>query len=326
MNYKKIGISLLNEKLVDHRMLIAHVNRSYHSPKLIGTIDYKSDFFLPYFMILSINDTVLNISYSKSFGGFKKLYATFNLSNLIFENKFQIDRFVVVYNFSVCHENTKKKLSFIGTKNKDKLNNLVEHIIDFNKKNEKVEQEFELFGIPNFKFFSESGYNDAFKLNLKKEYCPCCGKISEYIYFPHLFYSLDLDLKNLCPYCISDGTAAKKYKCEFIKFSPKNLFSESDKMELIYKTPSFNAYQDPSWRFCCNSPCTFLGVYYFNDLDKISIPEKIRDLILKDSSFIQQNVDSFEFNRFICDEKIQIAFYQCPKCGDYLFETFRVIN
>ncbi|MFX0112894.1 CbrC family protein, partial [Bacillus pumilus] len=65
--------------------------------------------------------------------------------------------------------------------------------------------------LPTFK------YNpDPVSLNVSKKEpttCPVCEREREYMYHGP-FYSVE-NVKGICPWCIKDGLAAKKYDCTF---------------------------------------------------------------------------------------------------------------
>ena len=72
--------------------------------------------------------------------------------------------------------------------------------------------------LPHFRFHS-----DPIKTRMiKKEntICPVCKKHREYTYVGP-FYSVE-DVEGICPWCIDDGSAAKKYDGEF----PDRYFKE----------------------------------------------------------------------------------------------------
>lgn len=138
MNYPKIIQQLKKENLVDDRGLICHSYKSYTTSssrviymklKTIG-----NDKKMPSFMLLSINNDKLNISYAGGFGGFKKYYAFFKLSNLVFEQKFTIDKMVDYYQFSVLDDNRMKLDDFflIALKHRKDAEKLAEAIIEYN--------------------------------------------------------------------------------------------------------------------------------------------------------------------------------------------------
>ena len=85
MNYKKINLQLKKENLIDEKGLLCHSYKSYTSTSnkviYMEMTRIGNDKKMPSFMLLSINDDKLNISYAGGFGGFKKYYASFKLSN-----------------------------------------------------------------------------------------------------------------------------------------------------------------------------------------------------------------------------------------------------
>lgn len=139
MNYKKINLQLKKENLIDEKGLLCHSYKSYTSTSnkviYMEMTRIGNDKKMPSFMLLSINDDKLNISYAGGFGGFKKYYASFKLSNLEYEDKFTVDRIVDIYKFNVLNDQREKLGDFfiIAIKHKEDAKNLVEAIIDYNK-------------------------------------------------------------------------------------------------------------------------------------------------------------------------------------------------
>lgn len=139
MNYKKINLQLKKENLIDEKGLLCHSYKSYTSTSnkviYMEMTRIGNDKKMPSFMLLSINDDKLNISYAGGFGGFKKYYASFKLSNLEYEDKFTADRIVDIYKFNVLNDQREKLGDFfiIAIKHKEDAKKLVEAIIDYNK-------------------------------------------------------------------------------------------------------------------------------------------------------------------------------------------------
>lgn len=141
MNYKKIGLELLKANYIDDRMLMCHASRSYtQSQNRIVYTKYKTfvnNVYMPSFMLLSIKDDYLHISYAKAFGGFKKHYASFKLSSLKFEEEFTVDMIVKIYVFNIVKEdnieNQENKFFLIALQKKEEVKRLVNAIIEYNK-------------------------------------------------------------------------------------------------------------------------------------------------------------------------------------------------
>ena len=137
MNYPKIISQLKKENLVDERGLICHSYRSYTSSSnrviYMKFTTVYNDKRMPSFMLLSIKDDKLNISFAGGFGGFKKYYASFKLSNLDFETKFTAD-LQTIYKFNVLDDKRMKLGDFfiIVLRHKNDAEKLVEAIINYN--------------------------------------------------------------------------------------------------------------------------------------------------------------------------------------------------
>lgn len=90
--------------------------------------------------------------------------------------------------------------------------------------------------LPTFK------YNpDPISLHvIKKEQttCPVCEKVREYVYHG-AFYTVE-DVEGICPWCIKDGSAAKKYNGMFQDDASCDDVDEEKYIdELIYRTPGY---------------------------------------------------------------------------------------
>lgn len=142
MNYKKIREQLKKQNLIDDNNLICHSHRSYTSTKdrviFMELNRIGNEKRMPAFMLLSIKDDRLNICFAKGFGGFKKYYASFELSKLKFEASVTVDRVVDIYKFNVLDVDGYTVFSefyIISNMHKDDTKKLVEYIIKYNKEN-----------------------------------------------------------------------------------------------------------------------------------------------------------------------------------------------
>ena len=140
MNYKKIREQLKKQNLIDDNNLICHSHRSYTSTKdrviFMELNRIGNEKRMPAFMLLSIKDDRLNICFAKGFGGFKKYYASFELSKLKFEASVTVDRVVDIYKFNVLDVDGYTVFSefyIISNMHKDDTKKLVEYIIKYNK-------------------------------------------------------------------------------------------------------------------------------------------------------------------------------------------------
>ena len=140
MNYKKIREQLKKQNLIDDNNLICHSHRSYTATKdrviFMELTRIGNEKRMPAFMLLSIKYDRLNICFAKGFGGFKKYYASFELSKLKFEASVTVDRVVDIYKFNVLDVDGYTVFSefyIISNMHKDDTKKLVEYIIKYNK-------------------------------------------------------------------------------------------------------------------------------------------------------------------------------------------------
>jgi len=136
--------------------------------------------------------------------------------------------------------------------------------------------------------------------------CPICNQKTGYAYAGP-FFSVE-DVENICPWCIANGEAAKKYKGSFQDDeSIESEISEEELHELIHRTPGYCGWQQEQWLVHCNSPCTFVGYVGWNE---------IKDQL---DRFIDIEEDCRQFNGM---EIEQLSEYLVERgaCQGYLFE------
>ncbi len=87
-----------------------------------------------------------------------------------------------------------------------------------------------------------------------------CGKATGYVYTGS-FYSVEDDLEeSLCPWCIANGKAAKKFDG---MFADEALFVDEVPAKVIKevttRTPGFSSWQQEDWPICCKDATAFIG-------------------------------------------------------------------
>lgn len=150
-------------------------------------------------------------------------------------------------------------------------------------------------------------------IELKETDCPVCGKHSDYCYVGP-FYCRD-QIEGICPDCIADGSAAKKYQGEFTSDDDCEVDSNDYKDDLIHKTPGFYGIQQEHWLSHCNDFCEFLGEVSWDRIVELGIEEAIEE------DYKENYPDDFDFEDIKQSLKIggYIAGYlfRCLHCGKY---------
>jgi uncharacterized protein CbrC (UPF0167 family) len=91
----------------------------------------------------------------------------------------------------------------------------------------------------------------------EKTKCPICKKEREYMY-EGPFYAED-DVEGICPWCILDGSAARKYDGEFQDVdSCEEVDKEEYIDELIHRTPGYVGWQQEYWLSHCGDFCAIV--------------------------------------------------------------------
>src|SRR5678815_4566649 len=150
---------------------------------------------------------------------------------------------------------------------------------------------------------------------IKKEpiTCPVCHEKREYVYDGPFFSVEDVD--GLCPWCIHDGSAARKYQGEFIDSGSVDDVGDDDKLtELTQRTPSYTGWQQEQWASHCDDYCAFKGYVGWKE---------IKNLKEEFSDDLNQIMEDFEFDEEELQENLvngsgmQGYLFQCLHCGKH---------
>jgi uncharacterized protein len=88
--------------------------------------------------------------------------------------------------------------------------------------------------------------------------CACCGHRRGFVYTGPTYCEADIE-EELCPWCIADGSAHAKFDASFCDPAgfPDEIPPETV-VEIAYRTPGFNAWQQERWLTCCGDAAAFL--------------------------------------------------------------------
>ncbi len=88
--------------------------------------------------------------------------------------------------------------------------------------------------------------------------CHACGQARGYIYDGPAYSEQELD-DALCPWCIADGSAHKKFDATFVDYEAfDGEVPEAAAEEITERTPGFNSFQTEVWPGCCDDATAFL--------------------------------------------------------------------
>jgi uncharacterized protein len=101
--------------------------------------------------------------------------------------------------------------------------------------------------------------------------CICCGEVRGFIYVASV-YSRQQLRDQLCPWCIANGEAAKRFDASFSDSTPLIQAKVPREVvdEVTERTPGFNSWQEGTWLSHCGDACIFEGEASKEDLERIS--------------------------------------------------------
>ncbi len=174
--------------------------------------------------------------------------------------------------------------------------------------------------LPVFKYHPDPIKTGAFRTD-QTVICDCCHKETE-VYYTSPFYSVE-DIEALCPWCIADGTAAKKFDGEFIDVCEVDYLPEEDEdacpremtsklSELIHRTPCYHGWQEERWLAHCDDFCAYVGDFSWEEIEEMGLAEELEEGYTDDFPLetIKENCDG-------CDMVLYL--FRCLKCGKHLF-------
>ncbi|MDM5154669.1 CbrC family protein [Bacillus sp. DX1.1] len=101
------------------------------------------------------------------------------------------------------------------------------------------------------------------------EICPVCHKKTGYVYDGPFYTTFDEEeTENICPWCIADGSAAKKFDGEFnYDGEHMKVHNEAYTDELFYRTPGYFSWQESYWLNHCNDYCTIIDEVGWKEIE-----------------------------------------------------------
>jgi len=152
--------------------------------------------------------------------------------------------------------------------------------------------------------------------------CDCCNKEVD-VYYERPFYSVE-EIIAICPFCIANGEAAKKFDGEFQdSYSiegilpdpdiPTTFNNEDAIVEVTTKTPGYRGIQQEVWLNHCDDLCAFIGYVVWDD-----IKSKLNDLACLESDIEKfgMNISDLE-THLIKDGHMQGYLFQCLHCKKF---------
>jgi len=169
--------------------------------------------------------------------------------------------------------------------------------------------------LPFFKYYPDPLKTGEFETD-ETVTCECCGKETD-VYYTGPFYSVE-NIEYLCPECIVNGEASKKFKGSFQDDCSIGEVSNEEKIdELIHRTPGYRGWQQEYWVAHCNDFCAFIGYVGAKELKEMGILEEV---IKNGNSQEECDWDEEEIElikTMVNGESMQGYLFRCLHCGKH---------
>lgn len=164
--------------------------------------------------------------------------------------------------------------------------------------------------LPKFKYHPDPISTGS--LQRSTETCPCCGKVRGYAYALNPY--CEEEVENLCPWCIADGSAAKKFDAEFVDARPliEDGVPEDVIEEVTRRTPGFVSWQQEVWLSCCGDACEFHGEISRDEL--LALPESVLAR-LKSEHELSDDILTCIREHYEPEGSPAIYKFNCRRCG-----------
>lgn len=136
--------------------------------------------------------------------------------------------------------------------------------------------------LPKFRYHPDPIATGA--IEPSEERCECCGKANGYICTSTIYAEEEIEF--ICPWCVADGSAAKKFDGSFSDDYPLHQAGVADEVisEVCERTPGFISWQQERWLHHCNDACEYHGDADKADLERLSgadLEEFLREEMIK---------------------------------------------
>ena len=143
--------------------------------------------------------------------------------------------------------------------------------------------------------------------------CPVCNKQREYVY-DGPFYSLE-DIEGICPWCIKDGSAAKKYDGDFQDALSCEAVDKDEYLdELLYRTPGYSGWQQEWWLSHCGDFCALEAYVGWKEIAHLK--DELEDDLNQIKS--EWRLSQAQLEQFLVNDGIMQGYlFKCLHCGKH---------
>lgn len=163
--------------------------------------------------------------------------------------------------------------------------------------------------LPFFKYHPDPLETGAFEEGEEK-ICPCCGNKSK-VYYSSFPYCSE-NVEYICPTCISNGEAARKFDAEFVQNAEWHGENDKEKDdELFHRTPGYMSWQGEYWLSCCDDYCAYMGTVGTRELKAMDIADEVIEEYVQRGAF--EDIGEY----LVKDGPMCGYLFKCLHCGKY---------
>ena len=163
--------------------------------------------------------------------------------------------------------------------------------------------------LPFFKYHPDPLETGSFEEGEEK-ICPCCGNKSK-VYYSSFPYCSE-DVEYICPTCISNGEAARKFDAEFVQNAEWHGENDEEKDdELFHRTPGYMSWQGEYWLSCCDDYCAYMGTVGTRELKAMDIADEVIEEYVQRGAF--EDIGGY----LVKDGPMCGYLFKCIHCGKY---------
>jgi uncharacterized protein len=180
-----------------------------------------------------------------------------------------------------------------------------------------TEMSYKDTGLPIFKYHQDPIRSGV--IEQSDTTCICCGLARGYIYTGAVYGEHDID-ERLCPWCIADGNAQKKFDASYTDldgiggYGTWEPVSKSVIDEVGYRTPSFTAWQQEQWWTHCGDAAQFIDYAGREELEGYGV--ECIDRVKKSAQVDPEQWDHI-FQGLNKEGNVIAYVFRCLKCGAY---------
>ena len=163
--------------------------------------------------------------------------------------------------------------------------------------------------LPFFKYHPDPLETGSFEEGEEK-ICPCCGNKSK-VYYSSFPYCSE-NVEYICPTCISNGEAARKFDAEFVQNAEWHGELDMEKNdELFHRTPGYMSWQGEYWLSCCDDYCAYMGTVGTRELKAMDIADEVIEEYVQRGAF--EDIGEY----LVKDGPMCGYLFKCLHCGKY---------